>query len=139
MPPLVKFQIKPTTLLLPSRLDDIESDGSSTTPYRVLVRPAGEFSYDAAKRKLIALRIGEDSGPDIQVPADLHDVSSDGQSRGKLLKLAAWINIDSKITVGCAGAVLAYLRRKKAIEAGTDRNEGLEIRSVEMFSLANVM
>ncbi|KAF8244532.1 hypothetical protein K440DRAFT_513134, partial [Wilcoxina mikolae CBS 423.85] len=119
--------------------DCFDARGDNTLPYRVLIRPSGEFSYDAAKRKLIALRIGEDSGPDIQVPADLHDVSSDGQSRGKLLKLAAWINIDSKTTVGCAGAVLAYLQRKKAIETGTNRNERLEISSVEMFSLANVM
>jgi DNA mismatch repair protein MSH5 len=142
----VKFQVNPTTLLLPSRLDDLEklptTDGNDEAQpsYHLQIRPINEFSYQTARSKLIALRIGEDHGPDIQVPADLHDVFSDGgQSRGNLLKLAAWIDIDSRITVGCAGAVLAYLQRKKAIEEGANREGVLAIQSVEMFSLQNVM
>ena len=138
---VVKFQIKPTILLLPSRLDDLEKpeDDESEKSYHVQIRPTAEFAYEGAERKLIALNIGEFSGPCIQAPSDLHDLSSDGHGKSKLLRLAAWINLNSRTAVGCAGAVLVYLQRKKAIQAGTDRNEGLQIGSIEMVSLANVM
>jgi len=139
----VKFQIKPTILLFPSRLDDVEklnSEEGDIVPYSVQVRPASEFAYDNAKRKLIALRIGEENGPVVNVPTDMHDVAGEDQMRGNLLRLVAWINTDSRITVGCAGAVLSCLQRKKAAGMyGNDVNERLQIGSIEMFSMADVM
>ena len=139
----VKFQIKPTILLLPSRLDDVEkssSEDGDNVPYSVQVRPASEFAYDNAKRKLIALRIGEENGPVVNVPTDMHNVAGEDQMRGNLLRLVAWINMDSCITVGCAGAVLSCLQRKKAVGMyGNDVNERLHIGSIEMFSMADVM
>jgi DNA mismatch repair protein MSH5 len=136
----LKFQINPKTLLLPSRLNEIDGAAGEELPYRLLIRPSNEFAYDSARCKLIALRIGEEQGPDVVVPADLHDVSADGgQSRGNLLKLAAWVDMESRVTVGCAGAVLAYLQRKKAVEEGAERGGALAVQSVEMFSLRNVM
>ncbi|KAA8906732.1 muts domain V-domain-containing protein [Sphaerosporella brunnea] len=141
----LKFQISPTTLLIPSRLDEVEqattADGEmAERGYRLLVRPSNEFAYETARSRLVALKIGEYKGPDVVAPQDLHDVSAEGgQSRGNLLKLAAWVDMDSRITVGCAGAVLAYLQRMKAIQEGADRGGVLAIQSVEMFSLRNVM
>jgi len=145
----VKFQVNPTVLLLSSRMDDIESaslptgedcsEGELEKPYRILVRAAGEFAYESARSKLVALRIGQEYGPDIIIPTDLHDVSGRGQSRGKLLKLASWIELNSRISVGCAGAVLAYLQRRKVNAEGGVQGEGLQVQSIEMFSLADVM
>lgn len=132
----LKFQIKPTTLLIPSRLDEIEQDPEDTECYRTQVRPAADFSYDNARSKLIALRIGDDDGPDVVVPADL---GGECTSRGNLLRLAAWVDLESKITVGCAGAVLAFLQRRKAVEARMDQGDGMQIGCIEMFSLKNVM
>jgi DNA mismatch repair protein MSH5 len=139
----VKFQIKPTILLFPSRLDDVEKSNSEegdTMPYSVQVRPASEFAYDSARSKLIALRIGEENGPVVNVPTDMHNVAGENQMRGNLLRLVAWINMDSRITVGCAGAVLSCLQRKRAVGMdGDDVNERLQIGSIEMFSMADVM
>jgi DNA mismatch repair protein MSH5 len=136
---VLKFQVKPTTLLIPSRLGDLEATTDEGRQYRVLVRPAGEFSYDAARKKLLAFQIGGDDGPGINMPGDLHDLSSDTGSRGRLFKLASWINIESRVTVGCAGAVLAYLQRKKAIEQGDGAGDRVEVAAIEMVSLKDIM
>ncbi|KAL7267479.1 hypothetical protein RUND412_009935 [Rhizina undulata] len=133
-----------------SLMEDIEFPSSDcvdahefSTPYHVSVRPGAEFSYDSAKIKLISLRIEEDSGPSliIQTPGDLHDISGEQRRRGNLLKLASWVNIESRVTVGCAGAVLTYLQRKRAVEepgSGVD-TDGMKISSLEMWSMRDVM
>ena len=62
--------------------------------------------------------------------------------QGKLLRLAGWIDVDSRITVGCAGAVLTYLQRRKAAEyLPGDRSANLAFRiaTIEMFSLSGTM
>jgi DNA mismatch repair protein MSH5 len=73
----------------------------------------------------------------LNVPGDINDVTGQDNQRGNLLRLAGWINVDSVISVGCAGAVLIYLQRKLSLDRGG--GEGLAVNSVEMFSLKGTM
>lgn len=117
------------------------------TTYHISVRPTAEFSYESARDKLAAINIGEDSGPSLtlQTPGDIHDISGEQQRRGNLLRLAGWINVDSKVTVGCAGAVLTYLQRKASTNSvhvsfrGNAGNGGIHVASIEMWSMSDIM
>jgi DNA mismatch repair protein MSH5 len=74
-------------------------------PFLLDVRPSGEFNYDTARTKLMTLRLGEVDGPRVNfiVPGDhlaTHDdVGAPGQ-QNQLLRLAGWIDIESRVTVG---------------------------------------
>lgn len=128
-------------MLIQVRLDEF------ATTYRILIRPTAEFSYDSARGRLLAINIGEDSGPSLtlQTPGDIHDISGGQQRRGNLLRLAGWINVESRVTVGCAGAVLTYLQKKASMDSvhvgsGRDtRNEGITVAGIEMWSMSDVM
>ena len=121
-------------------------------PYALDVRPSPEFNYEAAKNKLVNLRIGSDVGPRVTfvTPGDAiahggYDEGIDGDiagRQGKLLRLSGWIDVDSRITVGCAGAVLTYLQRRKAVEylpGDHTANLAFRITTIEMFSLSGTM
>ena len=127
------FQIQPTVLLIPSRLEDLLPNTTSTTGRTISVRPAAEFKYDSGREKIISLRIGESAGP------VLAGEETDGGRRGRLLKLASWVDVDSKVTVGCAGAVLTHLQRRRAVERDETEEGGMVIAQIEMFSLKDVM
>jgi DNA mismatch repair protein MSH5 len=109
------------------------------TPYHISIRPSLEFSYEAARNKLVSINIGESDGSDlvIQTPGDMHDISAEQQRRGNFLRLAGWINVESRVTVGCAGAVLAYLKRQQA--AALSASEDITVAIIEMWSLSDVM
>jgi DNA mismatch repair protein MSH5 len=73
-------------------------------------RPSVEFQFDAAKNKLINLDIALEHGPDIMftTPGDDfinndayrqgHNDSGVGR-KGKLMRLAGWLDLDSRLTV----------------------------------------
>ena len=63
-------------------------------------------------------------------------------SRGKFLKLSACIDTESRISIGCAGAALTYMGRRKAVgflPGGTDGSPTFHVSSVEMFNLNEMM
>lgn len=77
--------------------------------YILEVRPSLEFNYDAAKNKLVNLRIGSDNGPQVifATPGDVaggglygveDEVGFEG-GQGKLLRLSGWIDVESRLTV----------------------------------------
>jgi DNA mismatch repair protein MSH5 len=129
----VKTFIDPTIVLVSSKLDDTVLDkldperrnmgdrGSTAygMPALCSPRPVSEFSYD--------------------------DVTGDAamESRqGQLLRLAGWIDVDSRVTVGCAGAVLAYILRKRAatfLPGDLAAQAMHRISIIEMFTLAGSM
>ncbi|KAH0536656.1 hypothetical protein FGG08_006482 [Glutinoglossum americanum] len=148
----LKTQTRPTVILLPSRVDesvdafldpgkrrgnleDAEYDQFSP-PYILEIRPSSEFSYEAAKVKLVNLKIGSDIGPQINyaIPGDAgldnpHEVGNTGR-QAKLLRLSAWIDMDSRLT------------RRKAVEylpGDEEANVALGVRTIEMFSLRDIM
>lgn len=144
-------QINPTILLYASRMDDSLDDSikgsedEQTTPYRISIRPGVEFGYEAAKYKLASLKIGNGCiiPPTIQEDLESLGLEIDGEQKRQenLVRLAAWINVSNKVSVGCSGSIMAYLQRKRAVEylPGDPRATASSVMAVEMFSLKDTM
>ena len=116
------------------------------------MRPSPEFNYESGKNKLVNLRIGSDVGPRVNFvtpgDADAYDEYNDGTGggfagrQGQLLRLSGWIDVESRLTVGCAGAVLTYLQRRKAVQylpGDIDSELAYRVSTIEMFSLSGMM
>jgi DNA mismatch repair protein MSH5 len=166
----LKLFINPTVVLVPSRcqgetinrLDpELCAYGSSANgrqrdatrlPYLMECRPNAEFGYDSARNKLVNLGLGQQGGPTVTyiIPGDIvydnrgleGDEACFVGKQGLLLRLAGWINMESRLTVGCAGAVISYLQRRRATAyLPSDRGaDGMfRIGGLEMFSLKDNM
>ncbi|KAF2748154.1 hypothetical protein M011DRAFT_422382 [Sporormia fimetaria CBS 119925] len=163
---ILKSYIEPTVILVSTKSDEsvIESldpeakDGSSDTgsydqfrlPYVLDVRPAAEFSYEGAKSKLAGLQLQQDNVPNFTfvMPGDVVAVEGVVESRdaagrqAQLLRLAGCIDIDSRISMGCAGAVLSYLQRSRA-NAYLPGDEAaymmFRVSTIEMCTLRDTM
>lgn len=121
-------------------------------PYLLECRPSPEFGYDSARNKLVNLRIGQRGGPAVTyvIPGDVvtHDEDpGDGEGgptgrQSQLLRLSGWVNLESKSTVGCAGAILSYIQRRRAttyLPGDNDSESLFRVGTVEMFSLRDSM
>ncbi|EME48663.1 hypothetical protein DOTSEDRAFT_57974 [Dothistroma septosporum NZE10] len=167
---LLRLYIDPTTILTSAkcndaaidRLDpDVRNQGASEDgrsdqtrlPYLLECRPDAEFKYDVARNKLVNLRIGQEDGPgltyvvpgDVVAEQDYHDLRQDAGFAGRhaqLLRLSGWVNMDSRLTVGCAGAVTSYLQRRRAtayLPGDREADALFRISTVEMFTLKDSM
>lgn len=130
-----------------------ERNGDTTRlPYLLENRPSAEFRYDASRKKLVDLRIGQHDGPRVTfvVPGDIVPQTASRtvddpdlpDRQGQLLRLSGWINLESRLTVGCTGAVLSYIQRRRATAylPGDGQASGLfRVDTIEMFSLAGSM
>lgn len=60
---------------------------------------------------------------------------------GRVLNMSSSVDLDNVVTVGCAGAILTYLQRRRATDiVPGNRSSGLfKISSVQMFSLKDTM
>lgn len=121
-------------------------------PYTLEFRPSSEFNYDAGKNKLINLRLFADGSPEVSfiTPGDddpYDDYGSGADAgytgrQGQLLRLSASINMESRLTIGCACALLTYVARRKAVEQLPDdinANNLFRFSTIEMFSLKGMM
>lgn len=120
-------------------------------PYLLECRPATEFGYETCRKKLMSLRIGENDGPRVTfvVPGDTlpyegartADDYENPDKQGQLLRLSGWINMESRLTVGCAGAVLSYIQRRRSTTYLPHDQEaaGFRVAAIEMFSLSGSM
>ncbi|KAI8956371.1 muts domain V-domain-containing protein [Xylaria longipes] len=108
-----------------------------------------DFRYEAGRNRLLDLHLGMD-GPqsmlyttvvdDAVLEADNYQTR--GSRQGQLMRLATSINFDSRLTIGCAGAVLNDIQRRRTIQYLPNDPDALvafRVRSVEMFSLFNSM
>ncbi|USW47708.1 Putative DNA mismatch repair protein MutS, core [Septoria linicola] len=165
----LKLFIDPTVILVSTKCNDevihcldpelrnqrASVDGRSDQtrlPYLLECRPNSEFNYATGKAKLLSLRIGQLDGPAVTyiVPGDAvatdehfdgHEAEHSG-SQNALLRLSGLINMDSRLTVGCVGAVLTYLQRRKAatfLPGDRDAEAVFPIDTIEMFSLGGSM
>ncbi|KAF2761501.1 hypothetical protein EJ05DRAFT_174055 [Pseudovirgaria hyperparasitica] len=161
----LKLFVQPTVVLIPTSIDDSvidllnpepeaeasELDGSiRRLPYLFELRPSSEFKYEAAKSKLVALSLQHGDGPrmDFTTPVDIgvdtndcRHVGSSGR-QGQVLRLSTWMDIDSRLTVGCAGALIAYLQRRRAasyLPGDTAAYGMFRIARVETVSLKESM
>ena len=121
-------------------------------PYKVEIRPTAEFSYEGALNKLLNLPSFAKSKDTVQlmVPGETSTYSEDFRPeelgltnrRGKILQLSAWLDLDNKASLGCAGAILCYLQRRRSARPlldDPDSNLAFRIAGLEMFSLRGSM
>lgn len=121
-------------------------------PYLLEIRPSQEFSYEGGRRKLVDIPIEADHGPQVEFLTPGEDGSYNSSERGhevgfsdrqgKLLRLSACLNIESRLSVGCAGAVLTYLSRRRAAEylpGDVDAHRAFQVTMIETFSLKGHM
>ena len=113
-------------------------------PYELDYRPNSEFGYDAAVRKLSQLPLATTT-TSLMVPGEetQNDTSSDAEPgfsnhQGNLLQLSTQLDLESRMSIGCAGAVLAYLNRRRALlylPGDTQAQEALPVSMVETVAL----
>ncbi|MCJ1405214.1 MutS protein msh5 [Xylographa trunciseda] len=164
----LKLYIKPTVVLISSRIDERVHDlfdpahttsssvhheeNQFSLPYILDLRPSTEFQYEAGKRKLVDFQsVREDySGASLLVPGDDGAYAGRGENyeagytsrQGKLLRLSGRLDLESQLSVGCAGAVLSYLQRRRSVQylpGDEDAVRAFRIRDIEMFTLDNIM
>lgn len=124
---------------------------SSYLPYQVDVRPTQEFTYANAEGRLVALDVSSSHEERLRffVPqtglADTEEVNPDDMGftlhEGRLLHVSSSIDMENPVTVGCAGAVLSYLQRRRATTTSVGPLEicPFRVRFLEMFSLRDTM
>ena len=124
------------------------------TPYILEVRPSAEFNYDAGKNKLAALRLLSDDGRHNTLMTPDNDSSNHhddyenqydpGHSGryGKILRLSGRADLESRLTIGCCGAVLTYLGRRKAVQflpGDSAVDLAFRVLTIQMFNLHDTM
>ena len=98
------------------------------------------------------MQLFADGGPEVTfVTPGMNDAIGDYEDgnevgctsrQGRLLRLSAWIDMESRLSVRCAGALLTYIGRRKAVEYlpnDADAIESFRISTLEMFSLKGQM
>ncbi|KLJ07360.1 DNA mismatch repair protein MSH5 [Blastomyces silverae] len=161
----LKLDVQPTLVLLSTRADQstanlgqtglgmhtADNDDQFQLPYHLDVRPLQEFNFEGAKLKLASLQLGTSrSETRFLVPGDTFSLNQNGDEndlgftdhQGRLLNLSGSIDMDNRISIGCAGAIITHLQRKRAAECLTRDSSGSElfnIKSLEMRSLRDTM
>ncbi|KAI8936520.1 hypothetical protein NX059_006924 [Plenodomus lindquistii] len=161
----LRVSIEPTVILVSTKIDDSvinrfdpedRSDDAMSVdndqfrlPFILEVRPPSEFYYDAARTKLLSLQVdgAESSHARFNVPGEpgaanqFEDENTLGQ-QGRLLRVAGSIDLDSRVTIGCAGALISYLQRRRAaayLPGDHDSYLMFRVTTLEMFSLRDTM
>ncbi|SPQ18976.1 a22c99f1-1a2f-4758-a9a1-07ceedd3614c [Thermothielavioides terrestris] len=151
--------VQPTSVIIPNRApgDLIEflerdayrfdgSEGSDGEQGSYILRHvvSAQFDYDAGKEALTKVDV-EPAKPDpVQVQSlEEEPVQSIGSSsHNKLMRLAERINFESCLSVGCAGAVLNDLERRRIAEQPSTGEGGdftFSVRSIKMESAEDTM
>lgn len=120
--------------------------------YLLEVRPSPEFGFESAKVKLCNIRLATNTAPRMAfvTPGDAESYEDYMEStepeytgrQGKLLRLSGIVDLESRLTVGCAGAVLTYLQRRKAVvdlPGDNTAQPAFRVSAIEMFSLDGFM
>ncbi|KAI0125765.1 muts domain V-domain-containing protein [Xylariales sp. AK1849] len=158
---------KPTTIVTPARtsqvltdliakgaqgadMDDVEGDKRGAYVLRKV--KTADFRYDSAREKLLSLQI-QSQGDQTMLyrsvadePADLYAGEDHEGQQGSIqaasMRLGTSVNLESRLTIGCAGAVLGDLLRRRTahyLPNDPDASVTFRVRSVEMFTLFDSM
>lgn len=127
-------------------------DGTLKLAYVIEYRPMTEFSYDFGEKRLVSLDPNISGGwtASFAIPGqnERFDDCADGETlgftegQGKLVKVSAAVDMQSRLTVGCAGAVLAYIGRHSPgnrMPGGEGSKLSCGIKSIRMFNLDKMM
>ncbi|OQE05305.1 hypothetical protein PENVUL_c025G03028 [Penicillium vulpinum] len=154
------LQIKPTVVLTPPRVDlssqnqnqNLAQDDVSSAylPYQIDVRPTSEFSYSNAESKILALDVSSTheqrirffvpqnglAGPEEVDPEEMGFTLQEG----RLLHISSSVDMENPVTIGCAGAILSYLQRRRAASSSLlEEGNEYRIRALQMFNIRDTM
>ncbi|KAI0450679.1 muts domain V-domain-containing protein [Xylaria acuta] len=156
------LHVQPTTVLIsaraPESLSQFLARGSQDVngnrgdfPGAYILRNLNstDFRYEAGRNRLLDLHVGMD-GPQSMLYTTVVDdavleadnYQNRGSRQGQLMRLATSINLDSRLTIGCAGAVLNDIQRRRTTQYLPNDPDALvafRVLSVEMFSLFDSM
>lgn len=119
--------------------------------YQLDIRPSQEFSGPSAKSKLTALEISATHEQCMQffVPhggiIGSEEMETEATSltlqEGRLLHMSSSVDMENAITIGCAGAILTHLQRRRATDMvpGNRASDLFSINSLRMFGLQDTM
>ncbi|KAH8889520.1 hypothetical protein GQ53DRAFT_825406 [Thozetella sp. PMI_491] len=153
------IHVQPTAVLVPRRAPDrlVECLGSSSrglddegsaddtgSPYTFHPSSNTEFDSCAGKDKLLGLDLALFNRQSAQLTNVVeNDIDSgDSYTQNKLLRLATLINLDSHISIGCAGAVLNDIQRRRSTEHLPDNPHslpGFRVKTVHTFTLNDAL
>lgn len=129
----------------------LDDDDHLPLPYQTEIRPTPEFSYDGALNKLVGLcSFAQDTTTELLIPGEsmMYEEALRPEefgltkNRGKLMRISTWLDLDNKVSIGCAGAIIAYLHRKRSsayLPGDPDANQAFHVARFEMFSLKGTM
>ena len=122
-------------------------------PYVIECRPSPDFKYEQGMKKLADLELPIDGSSRVSfitpgdndtydAPEDIYGIGYTGR-RGNALQISARVDIESRLTIGCAGALLTYIGRRRSLEyVGRDTpaaSTRYQISTVKPFSLQGTM
>ena len=135
-----------------SEVNIVIQDDQPNMPYLLEFRPPGEFKYENARKKLATLKFSGGKGGAYlrySVPGDLVTADEVDDRAGaiygrqaQVIKLGGYVDLESRLTVGCAGVILSYLQRRRSTMFLPGDEEGtsyLRVSSIGMFTMKNVM
>ena len=135
-------------------LSDLPDADEVRLSYALEVRPALEFAYDTGLTKLLTVPVCVESDREAHMAfltpgdADMNETDVVGNVTGysgrkeKLLQLSSKVDLESRISIGCAGAVLSCLHRRKAVNqllSTADAQSVFQISTISMFNLNKTM
>ncbi|KAK3362851.1 muts domain V-domain-containing protein [Lasiosphaeria hispida] len=149
--------VQPTTVLVPNRapielvellerdaqrLDD-ESSSGERGAYVLRHLASAEFDYDTAKDGLASINLTSTPDPVEVVPSEEDAADCIGSSKHRnLMCLAEVVNLDSHLSIGCAGAVLNDINRRRTVEdsaSDADAFPSFQITAIQMNTPADTM
>lgn len=127
------LHVQPTSIIVPNRapgdlieflerdahrFDDNEVSSGEQGSYVLRHLVSAQFDYEAGKEALAAVDLGSSKPDPVQVLSlEEEPAQCLGSSRhNRLMRLAESINLESCLAIGCAGAVLNELERRRAVE-----------------------
>ncbi|KAH7403355.1 muts domain V-domain-containing protein [Cadophora sp. MPI-SDFR-AT-0126] len=154
----LKLHAQPTVVLISTRSDEklethLNKDARGIDrgdeandifgSYVLDARAASEFSCYKAKLKLLNLDISGGGNSNFAFTTSGNNMVGDApENMGRLMRLAGLIDLDSELTLGCAGAVMEYLGRRRSVDYLPNDEEALvafRIRAIETFTLSDMM
>jgi DNA mismatch repair protein MSH5 len=153
------LHVQPTSIIIPNRapgdlveflerdahrFDDSEGSSSEQGSYVLRHLVSAQFDYETGKEALVKIDL-ESSRPDpVEVLSSeeepAHCIGSSGHN--KLMRLAESINLDSCLSIGCAGAVLNDLERRRTSEDSLPDEGGrilFRVMGIKMNSSTDTM
>ncbi|KAI1214055.1 muts domain V-domain-containing protein [Annulohypoxylon truncatum] len=157
------LHVNPTTILISARASEAlagyltkrvqgvdGNQGDLRSAFILRNLNSADFRYDAGKARLLALNLETLGHQSVLYTSIVDEAMDEGDGFGgeenskqaRLMRLGTSINLDSRLTIGCAGALLGDLQRRRTahyLPNDPDALVAFRIKSIEMFALFDSM